>query len=262
MQENLNLLSFGICGIKEDWVEIMNTYSSVDRMYYILEEGAGYIENGEKHYFIKNHIYILNHTLNLQYFSESNRFFHAFIKFSQILPPRQEKVMYADAAQSPVLKADIDAFLAYMTHKTNSSIIHHRINTPAVFLEHYERIMLILKSIFYDFGMNTSLNPVNDELISVSLQYIRDHFSEDISVEKLAQSVNLSKNQFTRRFVNQVHMPPYQYIKRYRFGAALSMLNQGVPINDIAEKCGFLSASAFSNSFKKNFGHPPTKLFL
>ena len=110
MHENLNLLSFGICGIKNDWVDIMNACDSLDRMYYILEEGAGYILNGEKHYFIKNHIYILSHTLNLQYFSESDRFFHAFINYSHILPPHQEDVLDIDINQSPVLKADIDAF--------------------------------------------------------------------------------------------------------------------------------------------------------
>ncbi|MBQ4087033.1 MAG: helix-turn-helix domain-containing protein [Clostridia bacterium] len=46
------------------------------------------------------------------------------------------------------------------------------------------------------------------------------------------------------------------------YGMAISMLNAGTSVNDVSEKCGFLSASAFSNSFKKNFGYSPTKMLL
>ena len=260
MQETLTMLNFGISSVVEDWLEVMNAHSPVDRVYYILEEGAGYILNGEKHHFIKNHIYILSHTLKLTYFLDDLHFFHAHITYNNILSPQFDDVVDICASDSPLLKADIDVFLAYMADKPKKNI--HRVKTPEDFSAHYDRVLLILKSILHDAGQNIFLRELTDPLISQSVAYIHEHFSEDISVTALAKQVNLSKNQYTRRFLAQMGMPPYQYIKRYRFGIALSLLNSGTPINDVAEQCGFLSASAFSNSFKKNFGYAPTKIFL
>ena len=44
------------------------------------------------------------------------------------------------------------------------------------------------------------------------------------------------------------------------FDIALNLLHGGSSITEVAEKVGFLSVSAFSNSFKKKFGFPPTKI--
>ena len=262
MQENLTMLNFGISTVESvpDWLEVMNSASPIDRVYYVLEEGAGYILNVEKHKFIKNHIYILSHTLKLTYFLDDPHFYHAFITYNNVLSPQLDDVIDIDLEDSPILKADMDAFFAYMADKPNHPI--HRVGTPELFFEHYERIMLILKSILHDLGQDMFMHELKDMLISQSLSYIHAHFSEDISVTELANQVNLSKNQYTRRFQAQLGISPYQYIKRYRFGMAISMLNAGTPVNDVAEKCGFLSASAFSNSFKKNFGYSPTKISL
>lgn len=260
MQENLTMLNFGISNAVEDWVDVVNAPSPVDRVYYILEEGAGYIVNGERHKFIKNHIYILSHTMKLTYFLDDPRFYHAFITYNNILAPQLNNVIDISLDESPILKADVDAFLAYMSDKPKRPI--HRVGTPKLFFEHYERILLILKSILHDVGQNMFKHKLKDSLISQSISYIHAHFSEDISVTALAKQVNLSKNQYTRRFQAQLEISPYQYIKRYRFGMAIFMLNAGTPVNDVAERCGFLSASAFSNSFKKNFGYSPTKIFL
>ena len=41
---------------------------------------------------------------------------------------------------------------------------------------------------------------------------------------------------------------------------AISMIEKGVTIAEASAKCGFLSISAFSNSFKKRFGFSPGKL--
>ncbi|MBQ7792865.1 MAG: hypothetical protein IJ367_05185, partial [Clostridia bacterium] len=192
MQENLTMLNFGVSSVFSDWLEVMNSPSPVDRVYYILEEGAGYILNGVRHKFIKNHIYILSHTLKLTYFLDSPAFYHAHITYNNILSPKFRDVVDIPIESSPVLKADIDAFLAYMADKPHTTV--HRVKTPEMFMEHYDRMMLILKSVLYDAGQDISLRELTDGLIAKSLEEIHERFSENVTVEQLAQNVNLSKN--------------------------------------------------------------------
>ena len=66
--------------------------------------------------------------------------------------------------------------------------------------------------------------------------------------------MNISKAHLLRTFKDSTGITLYQYIKKYRFDIALNMLAGGASVTEAAEKYGFLSVSAFSNSFKKEYG--------
>ena len=257
MYSNLSIFDYGLSGIDDNWLHFMNSLCFEDRIYYIVEEGAGYIINGEKYPFRKNHLYVLSHTLKLSYYVESNDFFHAFITYNNYMSPKYNGVIDIELNSPSMIRSDVDTFLHFFDDKTLTSF--HRLASNAAYSEHYDRIMLILKSILYDVGRDVPKKEYTDPIISKALQYINENFAEEISVSVLAKLTNLSINQFSRRFLNQTGFTPHQYLKRYRFDIALSMLNAGVCIDKIAESCGYHSSSSFSNAFKKKYGLSPTQ---
>ena len=48
--------------------------------------------------------------------------------------------------------------------------------------------------------------------------------------------------------------------QQVRFHYALEDLTRGAPIGEVAQACGYASASAFTAAFKKSFGYPPSRI--
>jgi AraC-like DNA-binding protein len=90
------------------------------------------------------------------------------------------------------------------------------------------------------------------------VQFVREHFNEQISIDELAQLVNLSVSQFQRRFRSIFHITPLQYITRIRINAACRQLRENNDtISTIAQRCGFYDHSYFTKLFVKNIGMLP-----
>jgi PAS domain S-box-containing protein len=90
------------------------------------------------------------------------------------------------------------------------------------------------------------------------VQFIREHFSEQIGIAELAQLVNLSVSQFQRRFKSVFHITPLQYINRIRINAACRQLRENNDtISTVAQRCGFYDHSYFTKQFVKNIGMRP-----
>ena len=91
--------------------------------------------------------------------------------------------------------------------------------------------------------------------------YIQEHFREDISVEKLAESVHMSVSYFRRLFHHAYGYSPMQYIVNLRIENARDLLMSGeVNVSEAAQLSGFDDIYYFSTLFKRKTGFAPTKL--
>ena len=255
MKTRFNMLGYGLTSAPPNWAHMMNQTAFVDRIYYIVREGAGYILNKEKHYFIKNHLYVISHSLDITYFLEDEDFYHAYIDYSGALSVDYDKVIEILPREDTILKADLNAFLCFLKDKNIADISCH-LNSEN-FYQYHDRMSLLLESFLSDVDELFPGKKLQNTLIGDSIRYIQKNYFSDLSVQKLAGRVHLSKNQYSRLFLKETGMTPYQYIKNYRLDIAVSMLKAGISIGEIAENCGFLSSSAFSNSFKKQYGCSP-----
>ena len=257
MENQFTILGYGKSGVHENWANRMNNSQFADRIYYILCEGAGYIIDGEKHYFIKNHLYLINHRSNIEFFVEDFAFYHAYIDYNSAIHSFSTPVIDIFAEKDSLLEADINAFLRFVEKNEFGNFrLGKKIITPSKF---GEKILLLLKSLLWDIGELYPLKETKSKAVAESLQYIHSHFPENISVSMLSESVFLSENQFSRVFLRETGLTPYQYIKEYRFDVARVLLKSGLSISETAQQCGFMSGSAFSSSFKKRFGFSPLK---
>jgi AraC-like DNA-binding protein len=87
--------------------------------------------------------------------------------------------------------------------------------------------------------------------------YLRAHFAEDISLEKLARLVYLSPFHLSRLFREQLGLPPHTYLNQIRVNRAKTLLNIGLSLTDVAYAVGFADQSHLTKAFKRVVGVPP-----
>lgn len=94
--------------------------------------------------------------------------------------------------------------------------------------------------------------------VNRAIQYVAEHYTDDLTVQQLADTVGVSPDYLSRQFRMMTGVAVHDYIQRYRISRSLGYLQQGYSVQEVAEKCGFNSISYFSRVFKKEVGVPPT----
>ncbi len=97
-----------------------------------------------------------------------------------------------------------------------------------------------------------------DRRIEAARSYLDHHFTESISAAQLATVANLSQRQLNDLFRRQLSMTPQQYLIEKRMQQAWQLLETtALSIQQVAHRVGYNNLSAFSDRFKKHFGHSP-----
>lgn len=90
--------------------------------------------------------------------------------------------------------------------------------------------------------------------------YVREHYSEKISISELAAAAYLSERECFRVFHDCLHMTPVEYIKSYRLQEACRQLaREQKPVTAVSHACGLGSSSYFGKVFREYMGCTPTQ---
>lgn len=90
---------------------------------------------------------------------------------------------------------------------------------------------------------------------------IHIHFQEDLSLEHLAWDVGLTPEHLVRLFRKFEATTPMKYLWHYRVLRANEMLIQtGLPIGEIAHRCGFKTSYHFARTIKQATGRTPSEI--
>lgn len=96
--------------------------------------------------------------------------------------------------------------------------------------------------------------------VNRALEFIHNHYNEQISIESVATYVNLSKYHFIRIFKHVTGVTPYAYLLGYRITMAKHKLwETDLSVEEISHLCGFLDAANFIRHFKSHTGLSPLK---
>ena len=96
------------------------------------------------------------------------------------------------------------------------------------------------------------------EAAELGISYIETHFKERCKLEDISAHAHLSPVYFHTIFTTATGKTPYEYLTNLRLEEAKRLiLTGGVPMSDIAEKCGFSSQSYFNAVFKQKLGETP-----
>jgi transcriptional regulator GlxA family with amidase domain len=104
------------------------------------------------------------------------------------------------------------------------------------------------------------LDPGSDRIRHV-LSFARQHLSEPLSVEQLADIAHLSVRQFRRVFLAATGMTPAKAIERLRAEMARPRVEDSrETLETIARAVGFADPERMRQSFIRVFGHPPQSI--
>lgn len=100
--------------------------------------------------------------------------------------------------------------------------------------------------------------PADDPLGPV-LEWMAQHVDEPMTVEQLARRAHLSPRTFARRFVAVTGTTPLQWLLTQRVARARMLLETtDLPVERIAQLCGFGTAAGLRTHFARVVGTPPT----
>jgi len=100
----------------------------------------------------------------------------------------------------------------------------------------------------------------NEGAIEVALQYIRTHYHEDLSLEKVASVVYLNPAYFSQLFKQKTGQGFKEYIIQLRLERAKELLQDPyLKIADIAERVGYQDMRHFTQVFRKKHALTPTE---
>jgi AraC-like DNA-binding protein len=99
--------------------------------------------------------------------------------------------------------------------------------------------------------------PSDSRIIRI-LEYIDQHYSENLTNADFAELVNMSPNAFTRLFKQRTRVTPLAHLLNRRIERASILLHHtDESIEQIADACGFCDRNYFSRVFTKIYGVGP-----
>ena len=107
-------------------------------------------------------------------------------------------------------------------------------------------------------------NIANDELrIKEAILYIESHYTEEISLDDIAESIHISKSECCRCFKRVLHLTPFEYLIKYRIYSATKAIQRAdsnaTSIGTLATSVGFSNISYFNKVLKNYLGLTPTE---
>ncbi|SDP82905.1 AraC family transcriptional regulator [Clostridium gasigenes] len=100
----------------------------------------------------------------------------------------------------------------------------------------------------------------DEERVKSALQYIHKYYAENILLDNIAMSVNISKSECCRSFKRILKVTPFEYLMEYRISkASRELLKSKESISNIAFDVGFNGTSYFGKIFKKYMNCTPSE---
>lgn len=95
------------------------------------------------------------------------------------------------------------------------------------------------------------------EEIEKACTFLKEHYTERISLDQICQCASVSKTTLIRAFTKSKGVTPYRYLENIRINEAKKLLEQGTPPIEAAMQTGFSDQSHFTNYFNMFIGLSP-----
>ena len=107
-------------------------------------------------------------------------------------------------------------------------------------------------------GSSSLASSKRNDAARAIISWIRRHYAEDVSIERIAEAVRYSPGECSRIFRAVTRSTIFDYLRLWRVMEASRLLREtSLPVSEIAYECGFSSPSHLISSFRKIVGQTP-----
>lgn len=236
MERYVSLFVFDRAVVNGAWE--LDSNRIVNRLYYV-NSGYAKVHSASKEYVLKSgYLYLFPQCSDLKTI-ESKDFDHTYFDF---MSPYiiDDKAFIEIKVTDPFLKNIIES-LNLIVNKRNV----------------YKETAYFLLEGLFDYIKKTHGVPLaKEDFVSEAVRLIHKS-PNDYNVKVLAEYLNVNEHHFIRTFKKTTGVTPMNYIRSCRLSNALSGLKKGISVREVSEECGYLSPSAFSTAFKREYGYLP-----
>lgn len=101
--------------------------------------------------------------------------------------------------------------------------------------------------------------PVEHDMVDLAVQYLHANSARPLTLQTVARAVGVSETHLSHRFAARMGVPPMRYLQGLRADAAKRLLTTtGLPIQQVAEQCGFADPLYLSRVIRRVTGLSPS----
>lgn len=174
-----------------------------------------------------------------------------------------------DGAQSPLLidMAGFTRSVPYLRDVINDTM-ETTLRQMFTFHEHDKKIHIDLYACLYRlFSCIIEQQPQEEtpmepaRWITKSMEYMNAHYTEQITVQDVADYISVHRVYFSRLFTQQTGVSPKQYLQKLKMNRAVQLLRHSPhSITEISHSLGYSDLYAFTRAFSKYYQFPPSVL--
>ncbi|MBO4346640.1 MAG: helix-turn-helix transcriptional regulator [Lachnospiraceae bacterium] len=124
----------------------------------------------------------------------------------------------------------------------------------------------LMELLFYIANMNfhrdgeADASSSDDEIYSRIVEYLSEHLSENITLERVTGDFNINRNKLNELFLSKTSRTCLNYLAELRLDMAKIILSKTqIPIGEVSERVGYPDQNYFTKVFKKQVDMTPSQ---
>ena len=95
------------------------------------------------------------------------------------------------------------------------------------------------------------------ELLDRIMAYVENHYAQEIRIDEVGKALYISSSTISHLFKQKMGVSFYRYVSQRRLIAAKTLIEKGLPLEEVAIRTGFADYSGFYRAFKQTYGISP-----
>jgi len=247
----LALIGYGHTFCNTQW-GMRDEVADFCRIYYVLSGTCSYSDAKRNLSFLHGHLYLLPQ-------------YSAYNLAQDISDPffvLWQHVRVAGCSVREIVDIDIDEgsaqwhILRAIECLTQGTLIERAANEPAALQRQLIALLTALITTLESKG-ETLFSPLDMRLGKV-WAYVQAASTGEITVQEMANKVNMERSYFSRLFRQQIGVAPQQWLLMTRLTHAARMLAEGKTVGETATLVGYSDSKAFSRAFLQHMHSTPS----
>ena len=148
------------------------------------------------------------------------------------------------------------AYLTDMIHRGVKESEQKKLGWELAVAANTAQLLVHFRRAILDKAANT-MKAEKKEMMDRVLEYIEKHYREKLTLSDIAGRFYVSESTISQTFRKKMGVSFYRWVTQRRLIAAKTLIEEGVLMEEVAEKIGFADYSTFYRAFKQEYGISP-----